>query len=68
MLIVEEIGRVSASVAFMLQAMHLSIDPIVSAGGDQVKKRYLPGLASGEHLGCMAVTESTGGSDPAGCR
>jgi len=68
MLIVEEIGRVSAAVAFMLQTMHLSIDPIVSAGGDEVKKRYLPGLASGEHLGCMAVTESTGGSDPAGLR
>ncbi len=68
MIIMEEISRVSAAVAFMLQCIHLSIDPIVNAGSEDVKRRYLSGLASGKVVGCMAVTESTGGSDPAGIR
>ena len=67
-IIIEEIGRVSAALAFMLQCLHLAIDPIVNVGNEEQKRRYLPGLSSGARLACMAVTESTGGSDPAGLR
>jgi alkylation response protein AidB-like acyl-CoA dehydrogenase len=68
MIVLEEIGRVSAACAFLLQCLHLSIDPIVSAGNEEQKKKYLPGLATGGSLAAMAVTESTGGSDPASMR
>lgn len=68
MIALEEIGRVSSAVAMMLQVFHLGFDPIISAGSEEQKKRYLPGLATGERLATIAVTEATGGSDPTGIR
>jgi alkylation response protein AidB-like acyl-CoA dehydrogenase len=65
MIILEEIGRASAACAFFLQIFHLGIDPIVQAGNEEQKRKYLPGLASGERLATVALTESSGGSDPA---
>jgi glutaryl-CoA dehydrogenase len=38
--------------------------PIYAFGGDAQKERYLPGLASGELIGCFGLTEPDGGSDP----
>ena len=67
-IMLEEIGRVSAASAFFLQIFHLGIDPIVTVGNDMQKKEYLPTLAKGERLATCAVTESTGGSDPASLR
>ena len=64
----EEVGRTSAASAFLLQICHLGIDPIVAAGNDAQKKQYLPALARGECLAACAVTETTGGSDPASLR
>jgi alkylation response protein AidB-like acyl-CoA dehydrogenase len=64
----EEIGRISSAVAMMLQVFHLGIDPIITAGSEEQKQRYLPGLAKGEKLATVAVTEATGGSDPSGIR
>jgi len=64
MLILEEVGAVSAAVAMALQVFHLGIDPILSAGSPEQKARYLPGLATGKHLATVAVTEASGGSDP----
>jgi len=64
MLVLEEVGAVSAAVAMMLQVCHLGIDPIVSGGSPEQKQRYLPGLATGGHVATVAVTEATGGSDP----
>jgi len=60
----EEIGKVSAATAMMLQVFALGIDPIVRFGSEEQKKKYLPGLAKGELLATVGVTESTGGSDP----
>jgi alkylation response protein AidB-like acyl-CoA dehydrogenase len=68
MIMMEEIGRVSAACAFFLQIFHLGIDPIVIAGTDEQKKKFLPGLATGERLATCALTESTGGSDPMSLR
>ncbi len=42
--------------------------PIFAFGSDDQKKRYLPGMAKGEIIGCFGLTESDGGSDPASMR
>lgn len=64
LLILEEVGAVSAAAAMALQVFHLGIDPIASAGSDEQKRRLLPGLATGKRLATVAVTEASGGSDP----
>ena len=68
MIAVEEISRVSVAAAMMLQVFALGIEPIVKFGSEDLKKKYLPGLATGERLATTAVTEATGGSDPTGIR
>jgi butyryl-CoA dehydrogenase len=42
--------------------------PIVYFGTEQQKKKYLPGLASGETVGAYALSESSSGSDALNCR
>ena len=64
----EEVARISVATAMMMQVGGLGIAPIIIFGSDEQKKKYLPGLASGEHFATVAVTEPTGGSDPKGCR
>ncbi len=61
----EEIARISVATAMMLQVFALGIEPIILFGTEEQKRRYLPGLATGEHLATVAVTEPGGGSDPA---
>ena len=60
----EEIARVSVATAMTLQIFALGIEPIIRFGTEEQKKKYLPGLATGERLATVAVTEPTGGSDP----
>jgi alkylation response protein AidB-like acyl-CoA dehydrogenase len=64
----EEISKVSVAAAMMLQIFGLGIEPIVRFGSENQKEKYLPGLAKGERLATIAVTEATGGSDPKGVR
>jgi len=64
----EEISKVSVGTGMMLQVFALGIEPILKFGTDEQKKKYLPGLATGERLASTAVTEATGGSDPTGIR
>ena len=64
----EEIGRISAATAMGLQVFGLGIEPFVAFGNEEQKKKYLPGLATGERLSTIAVTEPTGGSDVRGGR
>ncbi|WP_022669656.1 acyl-CoA dehydrogenase family protein [Hippea alviniae] len=64
----EEIAKVSPGVAMMLQIFGLGIEPILKFGNDEQKQKYLPGLAVGEKLATVAVTEATGGSDPTGIK
>lgn len=66
MIMLEEIGRVSAANSMAMQIFHLGIVPIVEFGNEAQKKKYLPALAKGERLATIAVTEATGGSDPTG--
>ncbi len=42
--------------------------PIVYFGTEDQKKKYLPGLASGEKIGAYALSESSSGSDALNCR
>jgi len=64
----EEIGRISVATTMMLQVFALGIEPIILFGTEEQKKKYLPALATGERLATVAVTEPTGGSDPASSR
>ncbi|WP_066546370.1 MULTISPECIES: acyl-CoA dehydrogenase [unclassified Sphingomonas] len=46
----------------------LVMHPINAYGTEEQKRKYLPGLASGELVGCFGLTEPDAGSDPAGMR
>ena len=62
---VEELARVSATASLMAAYVKLTTLPIVLAGSEEQKQRFLPGLASGEQLGSYAISEPGVGSDPA---
>jgi isovaleryl-CoA dehydrogenase len=65
----EEISRASASVGLSYGAhSNLCINQIRRNGNDEQKRRYLPKLISGEHLGALAMSESEAGSDVASMR
>lgn len=60
----EEISRASASVALSYGAhSNLCVNQIYRNGSDEQKKKYLPGLISGEHVGALAMSEHNAGSD-----
>ncbi len=46
----------------------LVIHPIFTYGNEEQKKKYLPGLACGNLIGCFGLTEPDHGSDPGGMK
>ena len=61
---VEEVSRASASVGLSYGAhSNLCINQIVRNGNEAQKRRYLPKLISGEHVGALAMSEPGAGSD-----
>ena len=63
----EEINRACASTGVIMQAHNsLCCAPIVHHGTAAQKERWLRPLATGEKLGCFALTEPASGSDAAG--
>jgi alkylation response protein AidB-like acyl-CoA dehydrogenase len=64
MITVEELSRGCPSHAAVL-ALHNSLygDPIVRFGTDEQKKKYLPGVCSGDQIGAFALSEPGAGSD-----
>jgi len=46
----------------------ISSTGIVALGNEAQKQKYLPRMASGEWVGCFALTEAEAGSDPAALR
>ena len=60
----EEISRASASVGLSYGAhSNLCVNQIRRNGSDAQKRRYLPKLVSGEHVGALAMSEPGAGSD-----
>jgi len=60
----EEISRASASVGLSYGAhSNLCVNQIRRNGSDAQKRKYLPKLISGEHVGALAMSESGSGSD-----
>src|SRR4030088_128832 len=60
----EEISRASASVGLSYGAhSNLCVNQIRRNGSEAQKRRYLPALISGEHVGALAMSEPGAGSD-----
>ncbi|HZC15434.1 MAG TPA: isovaleryl-CoA dehydrogenase [Caulobacteraceae bacterium] len=60
----EEVSRASASVGLSYGAhSNLCVNQIRRWGTPEQKRRYLPGLISGEHVGALAMSEAGSGSD-----
>lgn len=60
----EEISRASASIGLSYGAhSNLCINQIFKNGNDEQKRRYLPKLITGEHVGALAMSEAGAGSD-----
>ncbi|HIM77282.1 MAG TPA: isovaleryl-CoA dehydrogenase [Rhodospirillales bacterium] len=65
----EEISRASASVGLSYGAhSNLAVNQIQINGTEAQKKRYLPKLISGEHVGALAMSEPNAGSDVVGMK
>lgn len=61
---VEEVSRASASVGLSYGAhSNLCVNQIRRNGNETQKRKYLPGLISGEHVGALAMSEPGSGSD-----
>ncbi|RYC33554.1 isovaleryl-CoA dehydrogenase [Lichenibacterium minor] len=62
--VMEEISRASASVGLSYGAhSNLCVNQLRRNGSDAQKRRYLPKLISGEHVGALAMSEPGAGSD-----
>ena len=60
----EEVSRASGSVGLSYGAhSNLCVNQIRRCGSEEQKRRYLPGLISGEHVGALAMSEPGAGSD-----
>lgn len=63
-LVMEEMSRIAGGIALSYGAhSNLCINQIVRNGNEAQKEKYLPKLISGEHLGCLAMSEPGAGSD-----
>jgi butyryl-CoA dehydrogenase len=66
-IVVEEVSKACASTGILISAhTSLACDPILQFGTEEQKMKYLPPLTAGEKIGCILITESDAGSDPAG--
>ena len=60
----EEISRASASVGLSYGAhSNLCVNQIRRNGSEAQRRKYLPGLISGDHVGALAMSEANAGSD-----
>jgi glutaryl-CoA dehydrogenase len=66
-LIAREIEKIDSGYRSMMSVQSsLVMFPIYSYGSEDQKRKYLPGLAKGELIGCFGLTEPDAGSDPGG--
>tara|TARA_B100002052_G_C15863111_1_gene591070 strand:+ start:681 stop:1850 length:1170 start_codon:yes stop_codon:yes gene_type:complete len=67
--VMEEISRASASVGLSYAAhSNLCVNQIVRHGTAEQKAHYLPDLCSGKHIGALAMSEPSAGSDVVGMK
>ena len=67
-LAVEQLSRACATTGLILAVQELASLPLLIAGTDDQKQRWIQKLATGEHLIAFAVTEAEAGSDVAAMR
>ena len=66
-LVLEEIGRASASIALSYGAHTLLCTNQIQLNGNEAQKqKYLPGLVDGSSIGALAISEPGAGSDAVG--
>jgi len=65
--IIEEISKVDPSIGLSVAAHNsLCTNHILSFGSEEQKKKWIPKLATGEHIGAWGLTEHNTGSDAGG--
>jgi alkylation response protein AidB-like acyl-CoA dehydrogenase len=64
--VVEEIAKACASCSLIVAVQELGMLPILIAGTQEQKKRFLPDIASGKKIAAYALTEASSGSDALG--
>lgn len=67
-IVLEELGRVCGAMPMALQVHHMACANLNDFANEAQKKKYLPPLARGETMGCVAVTDPSGGSDLVGMK
>ncbi|MCJ7996515.1 acyl-CoA dehydrogenase [Rhizobium cremeum] len=68
-LVAREVERIDSGYRSMMSVQSsLVIHPIYAYGSEEQKDKYLPGLVSGELIGCFGLTEPDAGSDPGGMK
>ena len=67
-IVTEEVARVCASTSAIRTTQALATDPLLIAGTDEQKMKWLKPMAEGSVLGACAITESGAGSDVTGIR
>jgi alkylation response protein AidB-like acyl-CoA dehydrogenase len=67
-IVLEELGRVCGAMPMAMQVHHMACANLNDFANEAQKKKYLPPLARGETMGCVAVTDPTGGSDVIGMK
>jgi len=67
-IVIEEIARVCASSSLVPAVNKLGTLPLILAGSDELKARYLPPVARGEAMFSYALSEREAGSDSASMR
>ncbi len=63
LVVLEELGLAAASGPFFTLHSDIVAPYLVKYGSEAQKRRFLPGMASGEIIGAIAMTEPSGGSD-----
>jgi alkylation response protein AidB-like acyl-CoA dehydrogenase len=66
--VLEEIAARWAAVAVAVSVHSLSSHPLLAFGTDDQKRRWLPGMLSGEQIGAYSLSEPQAGSDAAALR
>jgi len=65
---VEEVARVCASSSLFTFISKLGMTPVIDHGGEALKRKYVPRVASGECQASYCLSEADAGSDAAGMR